>query len=182
MKNRIVTNLNDHLFTVGDVLTAHECEELIAQSESMGYQHAPINGRTTTQINKDVRSNSRVILDDPDLAESLWQRVKEYLPGKYSFWEPVGLNERFRFYRYEPEERFVWHMDGSFRRDNGDASRVTLLLYLNEVEQGGATSFKEHRVQPETGTALFFLHDYLHQGDPVIKGRKYVLRTDVMYR
>lgn len=30
--------------------------------------------------------------------------------------------------------------------------------------------------------ALLFQHPIMHRGDPVTKGRKYVLRTDVMYR
>jgi hypothetical protein len=34
----------------------------------------------------------------------------------------------------------------------------------------------------ETGKALFFEHDVRHQGAPVERGRRYVLRTDVMYR
>ena len=37
-------------------------------------------------------------------------------------------------------------------------------------------------VVPETGLALFFVHQIRHKGQPVTKGRKYVLRTDVMYR
>ena len=38
------------------------------------------------------------------------------------------------------------------------------------------------RVKPETGKALVFFHYLLHEGTPVTAGRKYVLRTDVMYR
>jgi hypothetical protein len=29
--------------------------------------------------------------------------------------------------------------------------------------------------------ALVFIHELLHEGAPVIKGRKYVLRSDVMF-
>jgi hypothetical protein len=29
--------------------------------------------------------------------------------------------------------------------------------------------------------ALIFVHDQLHEGAAVVSGRKYVLRTDVMY-
>ena len=35
---------------------------------------------------------------------------------------------------------------------------------------------------PERGKALVFYHRQLHEGMPVVRGRKYVLRTDVMYR
>ncbi len=38
------------------------------------------------------------------------------------------------------------------------------------------------RVQPQRGKALIFAHRQLHEGAAVVRGRKYVLRSDVMYR
>ena len=50
-------------------------------------------------------------------------------------WQLEGLNERLRFLRYEPGEKFEPHLDGSFVRTDGDKagdrSFVTVLLYLN---------------------------------------------------
>jgi hypothetical protein len=40
----------------------------------------------------------------------------------------------------------------------------------------------ELRVTPTAGKALVFYHYLLHEGAAVTAGRKYVLRTDVMYR
>ena len=37
-------------------------------------------------------------------------------------------------------------------------------------------------VVPRTGTALIFNHDTLHEGQPVTKGTKYIIRTEIMYR
>lgn len=37
-------------------------------------------------------------------------------------------------------------------------------------------------VLPKTGMALIFNHDTLHEGEPVTKGTKYIIRTEVMYR
>ncbi|MGC4046428.1 MAG: 2OG-Fe(II) oxygenase [Armatimonas sp.] len=97
----------------------------------------------------------------------------------------MGLNERFRFYRYEPGQRFAPHFDGSYRRENGEESYVTLLLYLNNECEGGQTRIEvpegTYEVQPETGLALLFLHRLLHEGAPVTSGVKYVLRTDIMF-
>lgn len=57
-------------------------------------------------------------------------------------------------------------------------------MYLNGGFEGGATAFRESRasllVTPERGKALVFYHRQLHEGLPVVRGRKYVLRTDVM--
>ena len=37
-------------------------------------------------------------------------------------------------------------------------------------------------VAPKRGTALVFNHDTLHEGQPVSKGSKYIIRTEIMYR
>ncbi len=60
------------------------------------------------------------------------------------------------------------------------------MIYLNDGFEGGATCFHQGRhrlhVTPKAGMALVFYHRVLHEGAAVEKGRKYVLRTDVMYR
>ena len=44
----------------------------------------------------------------------------------------VGLNERFRFYRYGAGEYFSWHYDGSYYRNDLERSLLTLMVYLDE--------------------------------------------------
>jgi prolyl 4-hydroxylase len=53
---------------------------------------------------------------------------------------------------------------------------------LNDDFEGGSTDFTHDTVAPERGAGLFFHHPHLHRGAPVTAGRKYVLRTDIMYR
>jgi predicted 2-oxoglutarate/Fe(II)-dependent dioxygenase YbiX len=103
----------------------------------------------------------------------------------------VGLNERWRFYRYGVGQTFASHYDGAFiRRDGpraGEHSQVTFMIYLNEGFAGGATKFDlryphgEVIVEPRAGMALMFLHHLRHEGATVESGHKYVLRTDIMY-
>src|SRR5262249_2229028 len=135
---------------------------------------------------KDVRDNARVIVDDLDLAAEWWRRAQAFLPADWFGWRALGVNERFRFYRYDPGQRFAAHTDGYFERDTGERSPFTLMVYLNEGFRGGTTNFFLSRVplvvQPRTGLALVFAHRQLHEGMPVEAGRKYVLRTDVMYQ
>ena len=70
---------------------------------------------------------------------------------------------------------------------DGERSQLTVMVYLNDDFTGGATRFYHLdrtvrlSVQPERGTALVFVHRQLHEGSAVESGRKYVLRTDVMY-
>ncbi|GEL72019.1 2OG-Fe(II) oxygenase [Myxococcus virescens] len=76
------------------------------------------------------------------------------------------------------------HFDGAFVRTRDERSLLTFMVYLNECPGGGATNFLSlgHSVTPRTGSALLFNHRLLHEGATVTQGRKYALRTDLMYR
>jgi hypothetical protein len=130
----------------------------------------------------------RVMVDDEVLAARLFQRVRPFLPERIDEWVAAGLNERFRFYRYDVGQTFTPHYDGSFRRNDGEESKLTFMVYLNDDFSGGTTDFLTEggnvwlRVQPRLGMALVFEHFQLHEGTSPKSGRKYVLRTDVMYR
>jgi len=184
----------DDLFVVHDFLSPEECERYIALSEAEGYGDAPINSLGGPVLRKDVRNNDRVMIDDARLAAEMWDRLRPFVPGRSQFWMPVGLNDRFRFYRYDPGQQFDWHFDGCYERSPLEQSAFTFMVYLNGGVAGGATEFNFRsrggvqnddpilRVQPEAGKALVFPHKILHRGAPVAGGRKYVLRTDVMCR
>ena len=62
----------------------------------------------------------------------------------YPDWKPLGLNERFRFLRYDKGMYFKPHYDGTYTREvdgNWEESKITFQLYLNEGMKGGATTF-----------------------------------------
>ena len=167
----------------------------IALSELSGFGDAPITSFSGPVMRKDIRNNDRVMIDDPRIAETIWERLKPFFPERVQFWLPVGLNERWRFYRYDPGQQFDWHFDGAYERSPLERSAFTFMIYLNGwVKPAGATEFNLKsrgvtqnddpivRVQPEAGKALVFTHRILHRGAPVEDGRKYVMRTDVMCR
>ena len=184
-KEVIVAN---RIVLIHDFLSPEECQAYITQSEQQGYEEATINSVSGASIRKDVRDNTRVILDDPSLAASWFQRAMPFLPPELGPWKPVGFNERFRFYRYDPGQSFKRHYDGSYVRLNRDESLLTFMVYLNQEYTGGTTDFYhpddrlKASVTPRRGMALVFEHLQLHEGTAVESGRKYVLRTDVMYR
>ena len=173
------------IWTVENFFTSEECREWIDFAESHGFDDAPISvGIGKEQVHKDVRNNSRVMVDDEERAFLLWERTKEHLPKMIYHRVAVGLNERLRFYRYDPGQKFRYHFDGSFRRDTGEQSLLTYMIYLNEEFVGGETTFlnlEETIVNPKTGMMLAFRHEILHEGAEVLSGRKYVLRSDVMF-
>jgi predicted 2-oxoglutarate/Fe(II)-dependent dioxygenase YbiX len=177
-----VTRYGAGIFTIADFLSADECAQFIHHSETHGFEEAVITTLDGPQLLKEARNNDRIIFDDPKLAQQLFSKAQALLPATLSDCQLLGLNERFRFYRYQAGQYFKWHKDGSFRRDEHEFSLLTLLIYLNEDYQGGATAFRFDTIRPRTGMALVFPHLMMHQGDPIVAGVKYVLRTDVMYR
>jgi predicted 2-oxoglutarate/Fe(II)-dependent dioxygenase YbiX len=174
----------DLFWTRDQLLTPAECEALIARAEAIGFADAPITTARGPKMRPDIRNNERVMVDDPTLASGLYQRALPYLPERVMGLDVCGANERLRFYRYLPGQRFAPHMDGAFIRKNGEESLLTFMIYLNEGFTGGSTLFldEDTRVIPATGRALFFQHMLLHEGCEVESGVKYVLRTDVMFR
>lgn len=171
-------------FSLPDVLSPHECQEQLARIEALGPAPAPVTTAQGFVMMPEIRNNERVMFDDPALAALLFARVERSLPSPLFGRRPVGANERFRGYRYHPGQRFAPHYDGAFRRDEHEASELTLLVYLNEGCRGGETAFLGHGavVTPRRGHALLFQHQLLHEGREVEEGCKYVLRSDIMYR
>ncbi len=172
-----------HLYP--ETLSTEECRALIDLGEALGFESARIDGAFDGPHGFHAlrgRDNTRAAIEDRTVATLRWSRLAAKLPP----WQgrsPTGINERLRFYRYEPGQRFPPHTDGYYADDAGRRSELTLLLYLNAEFEGGETVFTEsgNAYQPTTGAALIFSHDLWHEGRPLKSGRKYVLRTDVMF-
>lgn len=76
----------------------------------------------------------------------------------------------------------------------GQRTWLTVLVYLNDGYEGCATTFYPPgaacaadargalAVPPAVGAALVHDHRVPHAAPPLLRGRKYVLRTDVLYQ
>lgn len=171
-------------FVVDGVLSPAECKLLIARIEAAKPTLAPITTARGPIIETDVRNNTRVMFDDPILAEMLYQRIRKHCPPRLKGMEICGANERLRCYKYEPGQRFAPHYDGAFERSRDERSWLTYLIYLNDDFEGGETALLslDATIHPKPGRALLFQHAILHEGRTVKRGIKYAARSDVMYR
>ncbi|KAG4076542.1 hypothetical protein HA402_011358 [Bradysia odoriphaga] len=177
-------------FLLYNVFSRDECEALIKLSEECGYGEALVNigGGREMRI-KGFRDSSRVLIDDKAFVERLFQRISLYLPSEFMNETVVAINERLRFLRYQPGDKFKPHFDGSYcRPDNSAETLITIQIYLNENFVGGETNFLDRDdetkcvpVKPVTGMVLVFEHRIFHEGSVVRKGKKYAIRTDVLY-
>lgn len=194
-------------FVLHNVFTVDECETIIEESEARGYEQALVNTGRTEILDTSYRNSSRNIYDCEALADEIYSRIRAHLPSEGSFgyyetcrpWVCEGLNERLRFLRYDPGDFFAPHRDGSYRRPIGHprpaCSKLTVMMYLNSggggggAFEGGETRFVSAdcssrpsvHLTPAAGDVLVFTHPILHEGAAVIRGRKYAIRTDVMY-
>jgi len=173
------------------VFTLEECEKLIKTSEDTGYTEALVHVGGGRQIlMKGYRDGHRVMIDDREFVACLLQRISSFLPATFDNENLVEINERLRFLRYDDGDKFQPHSDASYGRpDYSAATLITLQIYLNENFKGGETTFLHRRagngkcvpVVPKTGMILVFEHNILHEGSLVKRGRKYTIRTDVLY-
>jgi hypothetical protein len=177
-------------FTLENVLTAEECEQLIDGSERIGYASALTNiGLNQEILDTDYRKSSRFMIDDKEFVLKLWSRICDQIPDTFKSYKVCGLNERLRFLRYDSGDYFKPHCDGCYSRPDGsELSLITIQIYLNEGFSGGETTFLSEstddrlEVVPKTGMILAFDQSLYHSGSELIDGRKYTIRTDVMFK
>jgi prolyl 4-hydroxylase len=177
------------------VLTKSECNAIIQRAEEAGFEPALLNTGYGREVYRPEKRNSdRVIIDAKEFAVKLYERLKEVLPETYSWegssdrYKVAGLNERMRILRYKPGHSFAAHSDGPYKRPDGsEVSYCTVMIYLNGGLVGGSTLFlsddsrESTAVVPEAGRVLVFDHPLVHEGEKVMEGIKYAIRTDLMF-
>ncbi|KAH9857043.1 hypothetical protein C2E23DRAFT_720762 [Lenzites betulinus] len=198
--------LDDQILLIDDLFSPEECKAYVKFIDSLPLELTPPKKRGEAD-----RVNHRMSIPSTDFAQRLHKVLAPHLPEfPYPTWgkRPAGaasdarraahsLNSNIRVYKYVQGQYFGPHFDDSVRDpETGAKSEWTLLIYLTGNQdgvEGGETIFykdqrgnpKESIVPPLTrGTALLHRHGQdclLHEGSPVRKGNKYVLRSDLMF-
>ncbi|NQZ26916.1 MAG: 2OG-Fe(II) oxygenase [Colwellia sp.] len=201
-------------FQLFNVLSKAECESLIAISEQLGFlPDAPVS------LPRSVRHNDSLTwIVDEQTDGTIWQRIEHLMDDRQGIFggdKAVGINARFRFYRYGQDDFFKPHSDGAWPGsriiDNelivnafpDRYSQMTLLIFLSEDFQGGATRFLVNANEPSlpakagdavvnvdvrtpAGSVLCFPHGMhplhcIHSSVPITQGVKYIIRSDVLF-
>lgn len=198
-------------FVLENVLSSSECDQLVSITEAMGFDpDAPVS------LPHDFRHMDNVNwVVHHTIAATLFDRTVKVLPAHAAEVAPgaeaIGLNARFRCYRYREGDYFMPHTDGSWpgslvsksgtgelelHRDAwGDRwSQYTFLILLSDDYQGGQTLFYPRGVddgpigiKTPKGGALCFPHGnhpmhLKHAGEKVTSGVKRMIRTELLYR
>ena len=192
-------------FQLLNVFTTQECEEFIKQTEELGYLED-----AAVSLPRSVRHNDNITWVVDDLTHDIiWDRCKDFMyDDKEIFYgkKTLGLNKRFRFYKYSEGDFFKLHTDGSwpgsrvvnkelitdFYKDR--YSQMTFLILLSEDFEGGETQFVVNKngtkelinIRTPKGGVLCFPHGLhplhcLHSSNTISSGIKYIIRTDVLF-
>jgi predicted 2-oxoglutarate/Fe(II)-dependent dioxygenase YbiX len=141
------------------VLSPQECAHLIQLSQQLGYlPHAAIS------LPREIRHNDNVVWVTDELTDQIiFKRVEQLLrqaPDIAAGKQPVGLNARWRFYRYGVGDFFKFHSDGAWPGSRvideqlianaypDRFSLMTFIIFLNDDFDGGATRFRVSATDP----------------------------------
>jgi prolyl 4-hydroxylase len=172
---------------LGGLLSAAECDALVAAARPRLVRSRTVQTQTGgEELNAD-RTSSGMFFNRGESA--LIQRIEARI-ARLLRW-PVENGEGLQVLNYRPGAEYKPHYDyfdpaepGTPKLLQRGGQRVaTLLMYLNEPERGGGTTFPDAglEVAPHRGHAVFFSYDQpspatrtLHGGAPVVAGEKWV--------
>ena len=161
-----------------NVLSDEECQALI-DCASPRLERSKLADKQISQI----RTSSGMFFNENEnpLITTIEKRVSILMNV------PINHAEGLQVLHYEPGQEFKAHFDYfSEHHPSSQNNRIsTLVIYLNEVQQGGETTFPHLGlvVPPSTGSAVYFEYFYnnqqlneltLHSSIPVIRGEKWV--------
>lgn len=151
-------------FQLLNVLAKAECDRLISISEQLEFLPD-----AAVSLPRSIRHNDSLTwIVDAQTDGTIWQRIAPLMDDRqaiFSGHKALGLNARFRFYRYSPDDYFKPHSDGAWpssRIIDGELianaypdrySQMTALILLSEDFQGGATRFMVNADDPSQPAA-----------------------------
>jgi prolyl 4-hydroxylase len=183
----IVNMLSPRVVVFGNLLSAEECEALIADAEPRLRRSLTVETQTGGEALNEARTSDGMFFrrGETPIVTRIEARIAKLLN-----W-PLEFGEGLQVLHYRPGAEYKPHYDYFNPEEPGTpkilqrgGQRVgTLVMYLNEPTRGGGTTFPDVglEVAPQRGNAVFFAYDRphpstktLHGGAPVIAGEKWV--------
>jgi len=171
----------------GGLLSDEECDALIAAARPRMSRSLTVATKTGGEEVNDDRTSQGMFFQRGETA--LVSRIEARI-AKLLRW-PVQNGEGIQVLQYVPGTEYKPHFDYFDPDESGTPTilkrggqRVgTVVMYLNEPEKGGGTTFPNVflEVAPKRGNAVFFSYERphpstktLHGGAPVIAGEKWI--------
>jgi prolyl 4-hydroxylase len=183
----LATLASPRIIVFGGVLSDAECDELVALSGTKLERSLIVDPATGVSSPHAERTSEGTFFmaDEHPLVTRIDRRIAEIMR-----W-PVENGEGLQILCYRPGGEYKPHFDYFDPTDPGSVPHVatggnrvaTLVVYLSDVAEGGATTFPEIglEVAPVKGNAVFFSYESptpasltLHGGAPVKSGEKWI--------
>ena len=180
------TNLNEFISVYDNALDPGICDTLISFFENNvdAQERCDYDGRPNFQQLNLSNLSSKINDIHNQVINQLFEYGEKYhqFIGNDVFPEEF-LIENVRIKRYNPGgiDRFDTHVDV---RDHVSCRRfLAFLWYLNDVEIGGDTVFKDLVIKPQKGKLIVFppLWLFPHRGESPISGTKYIMSSYLLY-
>lgn len=175
----IIVKIEEPLVVVlGNMLSAEECDELIRLSAGK-MRRSKIG---TIRKEDEIRTSNSMFIDDTD--NLILTRIEKRIEAVMNI--PIEHGEGLQILQYLPGQQYKAHHDFFSASSKVSNNRIsTLIMYLNDVEQGGETYFPHIKlsVSPQKGMAVYFEYFYddphlnemtFHGGASVAVGEKWV--------
>jgi len=189
-KNLVMDELNDLIHVYENALEPNICDFLISLFEQVSDKHERYDNEGKPNfIQFNLTENRELTSEVNQVHNHIIKKIFEYRDKYYEFiddrvFPKEHAFEQFRIKKYNPggEDRFDTHVDVV---DHESARRfLSFMWYLNDVETGGNTIFKDLIISPKKGTLIMFppLWMYPHRGEPPLSGPKYIMSAYLHYK
>jgi prolyl 4-hydroxylase len=183
----LMTLQQPRVVVFGNLLSADECDELVAQARVRLVRSETVDNRTGGSELNAARTSEGMFFSRGESA--LVSRFEARIAALLRW--PIENGEGLQILRYQPGAEYKPHYDyfdpkqpGTPRiLERGGQRVATLVTYLSTPSRGGATTFPDVKLEiaPVKGNAVFFSYDRphasthtLHGGAPVLEGEKWV--------
>jgi prolyl 4-hydroxylase len=172
-----------------DFLSADECDAMVALGKTRLKSATVVDPASGEHVLNHARRSESAMFQrgETPLVQEIERRIAELAK-----W-PVENAEGLQVLHYRPGGEYRPHHDyfppdqpGSVAQMRTGGQRIaTLIMYLNDVDDGGATTFPDLGLElpPRKGSALWFSYcsaageldaKTLHGGAPVVAGEKWI--------
>jgi prolyl 4-hydroxylase len=187
---RVALRVKDpDIVVLENFLSAAECDAMVALGKTRLKSATVVDPTSGEYVANQARRSESAMFQrgETPLVQSIERRIAELVN-----W-PVDNAEGLQVLHYHPGGEYRPHYDyfppdqpGSVAPMRTGGQRIaTLIMYLNDVDDGGATTFPELGLElpPRKGSALWFSYcnasgqldaKTLHGGAPVMAGEKWI--------
>jgi prolyl 4-hydroxylase len=202
-----VASVRPRVFTIENFLTVNECQEVIRMGLDQGLTESTLHASPLAKQNRDTstRSSSNAWLsrESSSLIEKIYDKAAELTKIEPNLFQNFressakyhSIAESLQVVRYKKGEEYTPHHDfisPSINNRHQPSRFATLLIYLNDVEEGGETRFPRAlnsnnaeglEITPKIGSAVLFYSSLedgnfddlsQHGGNKVLAGNKWL--------